>query len=149
MEYRINRLLLRDGDDIKCYLGPHEAMKLLAKEFGMRFNRLARIVFDDDEIHNYYEGGHRKGLTCMDTLMAGCVYTDGSMLLCMVVDMGCEQLPVGMMFSTDDKPTVTPIYLDDARFQKKLSKEEVHEMFKRIFDDPSLIDIIEIEKKEL
>ncbi|RXK87012.1 hypothetical protein [Filimonas effusa] len=102
-----------------------------------KFNRLARVQYANDEIHQQYEGD---GLTGHDTLIIGCAYKN-DFWLSLWVDMGVGGLPVAMRHQSDNEITVTAIY-HKTSFAAKLTDTEIAVLFNHVFDNPGQIDII-------
>jgi hypothetical protein len=105
----------------------------------MKFNRLARIGLDDPEINQVYEAD---GLTGHDTLLIGCKYKD-DLWLSIWVDTGVNRVPVAMAYQSQKEITICPIYKRTV-YAKKLSVENIRQIFESIYANP---EVIAIQKK--
>lgn len=138
-KFTIDTLLHRNSQGkIVGPFGPVEFMKAMGKQLDQKLNRLWRVNFEDQEIFNIYEDGHRLdklGLTGHDTVILGTKFTN-DLMLCLWVDMGVEGMPVAMAYDSDRDVVFTPRYEGYKDFEKKLTKEQVTAIFKYIFDHP-------------
>lgn len=137
LTYTIYGLLYKDNDKIGGAMSPVCFANEMAKGLEFKYNRLGRVTFNDEEVHNIYERG--EGLTGYDTLIIATVHKN-DIEVRLFVDMGCNGLPIAMMFKTDTEPTITPIY-QKREFARKLTDDEIKELFKHIFDNFHLLDI--------
>lgn len=131
----------KDGS-IEGPMSPVLMANNFSKFLEIRYHGLVRIRMDE-EINNWYEdqspeGRVKTGLTGCDQLVLITKIREGYMLS-YAIDMGSEYMPVATKFSPDDYCTVTPIYLKDTRFEKKLSKDQLNAMFDLILKDESLL----------
>lgn len=118
-------------------MSPTLFAKEMATQMEFKYNRLARVWFDDEEVFQVYEGG--EGLTGHDTLIIACQYPN-DLWVSLWVDSGVGGLPVAMGFQSDREVTITPIY-ERATYARKLTTEEIQEVFNHVFDNPQEIDI--------
>lgn len=113
---------------------------LFAKDISIQmqetYNRLARVRFEDEKIHQRYEDG---GLTGHDTLILGNQYNN-DLFLSLWIDIGVGGIPVAMSFQADKEVTITPIY-EQTQLAKKLTIEEIQQVFNYVFDNPHVIEI--------
>lgn len=136
-EYSIQSLLTEKGGNISGPMSPTLFAQEMAKHSGIRYNRLARLWFADERINQCYEDG---GLTGHDTLLIGVMYKD-DLLLTLWVDSGVGGTPIGMAFRSDKgEVEMTEVYAGQT-YAKKLSKNEVKEIFGAVFADPAIINI--------
>ncbi|WP_431609246.1 hypothetical protein [Chryseobacterium sp. 'Rf worker isolate 10'] len=110
--------------------------KEMAKQNQVKFNRLVRVSFDDETIHQRPEDG---GYTGHDTLIIAAQYLN-DLYLSMWVDEGVYGIPVAMTFQSDRELIITSAY-KEAQFARKLSVKEIQEIFNYIFDNPSALDV--------
>jgi hypothetical protein len=104
--FSIQSLLeIKDGK-VTGPMSPVLFAKEMAAQTETKYNRLARVWFEDDQILQEME---EDGLTGYDTLLVGCQYkTD--LLLCLWIDRGTGGLPVAMGYQSDGEILLTPIY---------------------------------------
>jgi hypothetical protein len=119
-------------------MSPVLIAKELARAGGFRFNRLARLWFDDERINQRREDG---GLTGFDTLVIAAIYQN-DVWLSLWVDKGICGLPIAMTYQSTGTFKITGVY-QKARFAKKLSTGDIQQIFDTIFSDISQINIIE------
>lgn len=113
-------------------MSPFLFAKDMAKQTEFKYNRLARVWFEDERIFQIYENG--EGLTGHDTLIIGCQYSN-DLWLSLWVDSGVGGMPVAMGFQSDREITVTPIY-EQAEYARKLTLQEIQEVFDYVFANP-------------
>ena len=136
-KYRIQSLLYEDkAGTVTGAMSPLLFAQEMAKQMEMKFNRLARIWMDDEEINQIYEGD---GLTGHDTLIIGIKYKDG-LWLSIWVDSGIGGVPVAMAYQSDKQIILTPIY-QRTEYAKKLTVENILEVFEYIYAHPESIAI--------
>jgi len=110
--------------------------KEMAAQTETKYNRLARVWFEDDQILQVME---EDGLTGYDTLLLCCQYkTD--LLLWLWVDRGIGGLPVAMGYQSDGEILLTPIYEKNA-FARKLTVAEIRQLFEHVFAHPECLAI--------
>lgn len=135
--FSIQSLLTEKEGHISGPMSPTLFAKEMAEQSGFKYNRLARLWFADERINQCYEDG---GLTGHDTLLIGTVYKDDIMLT-LWVDAGVGGTPIGMAFRSDNgEVAMTEVYAGQ-RYARKLTQAEVKEIFKSVFDDPTIINI--------
>jgi len=126
---RFQGLLYRQKDgSINGAMAPVMAAQIISRENNFPIHGLVRVLFDNPEVNNRYEGpGRRECLTGCDTLMLLSIYTNCKQVV-MFIDQGSDLLPIGLKFDNDDDLAVlTPIYLR-APFEVKLDAAEVTEL---------------------
>ncbi|HVI44577.1 MAG TPA: hypothetical protein VM802_06895 [Chitinophaga sp.] len=111
----------------------------MANHLQFEYNRLVRIRFDDEKIFQVYEGDEEKYLTGHDILVIGEIYSNDTWLT-MFVDTGVSGIPVAMAFASE-RPVCPSGPYSRADFARKLSTEELQEIFDYIFDHPECMDI--------
>jgi hypothetical protein len=136
--FRIQNLLSQKDGKVSGPMSPMLFAEEMAKSATTRFNRLARLWFDDERINQRKEDG---GLTGFDTLLIGTVY-ENDLLLTLWVDTGTGGIPVAMGFLSDGEVLFTQAYKKEV-FAKKLSKAEISEIFQSVFGNVHQIDIKE------
>jgi len=114
---------------------------LVAKEFceqiGMKYNHVARLQFEDDEIWQIYEDGYKSGLTGLDHLVIAATFGNCDQIG-IIIDMGNQVVPVCMAFSDNPEDiTITPSY-DKAVFEKKPDRNELIEILTYLSANPKL-----------
>jgi hypothetical protein len=108
----------------------------MAAQTETKYNRLARVWFDDEQILQEMEAD---GLTGYDTLLVGCQYkTD--LLLCLWIDRGIGGLPVAMGYQSDGEILLTPIY-EKSAFARKLTVAEIRQVFEHVFTHPECLAV--------
>lgn len=110
--------------------------KEVAQQQQVKFNRLARVGFEDERIHQYREDG---GYTGHDTLIIGTQYGN-DLWLSLWVDSGTGVIPVAMCYQSDRQIVYTPIYSKKS-FAAKLNAEQIGKIFNHIFSNPETIAI--------
>jgi len=108
----------------------------MALQGEFKFNRLARVWFEDERIHQIREDS---GFTGHDTLIIGSQYAN-DFWLSMWVDSGVGGIPVAMCYQSDMEIALTPVYSKN-RFERKLAIEQITEIFQHIFCSPEIINI--------
>lgn len=124
------------GDNIRGPMSPLLFAQEMATGAAFKFNRLARVWFDNEHIHQNYEDGVTTGY---DTLIIGTQY-ENDLWLSLWVDSGIGGIPVAMRYRSDTEITLTSVY-ERSEFIEKLSAGEVQLIFNHIFDNPELIAI--------
>jgi hypothetical protein len=108
----------------------------MAERGQFKFNRLARVCFDDGRIFQCREDG---GYTGHDTLIIGCQHSN-DLWLSLWVDSGTSGIPVAMCYRSYRETVCTPIY-SKISFALKLNKEQIGEIFSHIFNNTEIIAI--------
>jgi len=134
--FTIQSLLERKDGKVTVPLSPFLFAKETAQQMDMKFNRLARVWFDDEQILQQVE---EDGLTGYDCLILGCQYKD-DLLLSLWVDQGVGGLPVALSYQSDREVLLTPIY-EKSNFARKLTTEEIHQLFDYVFTHPESLAV--------
>ncbi|MBS0027223.1 hypothetical protein ACTJJ0_12220 [Chitinophaga sp. 22321] len=135
-KFTIQNLLSRKGDKISAPMSPMLFAKEMASQRKEKFNRLARVWFEDETIHQVQEDG---GYTGYDTLIIASQFAN-DLSLTLWVDEGTQGIPVALAFQSDKEVIITPAY-SEAKYARKLSVSEIEEIFTYVFDNPSALDI--------
>lgn len=138
LEFRIQNLLEKKDGKISAPMSPMLFVQEVTKLIGEKFNRLARVWFEDETIHQRKEDG---GYTGHDILIIGAQYSD-DLKLTLWVDEGMGGVPVAMEFQSDGELIITPIY-HNTQYHRKLSNEQIKEIFNHLFENPQLLKIKE------
>ncbi|MEZ2338366.1 hypothetical protein AB6735_22150 [Mucilaginibacter sp. RCC_168] len=138
IKFTIQTLLSRTDGKVSGPMSPMLFAKEMAQSVGFKFNRLARVWFADERINQRKEDG---GLTGHDTLIIGAVYTN-DLWLSLWVDSGVGGIPIAMTNQLDRIIDNTSVY-DGERFARKLTEQEIQEIFNAVFLDPGQINIKE------
>lgn len=136
--FRIQNLLESKGDKVSAPMSPMLFAQEMAEQTKTKFNRLARVWFDDERIFQRREAG---GFTGFDTLIIGQQYNN-DLKLSLWVDEGVSGLPIAMAFQSDREVHLTPIY-NRVKYARKLSEDEIKEIFELLFNNPQLLEITE------
>jgi hypothetical protein len=120
-------LEIKDGK-VTGPMSPILFAKEMASQTEMKYNRLARVWFDDEQILQEMEDG---GLTGYDSLILACAYKN-DLLLSLWLDRGTGGLPVAMGYRSDGDILLTPIY-EKSEFARKLTAAEIKELFDYVF----------------
>jgi len=131
-----NLLEIKQDGSVSGPMGPVGFMQEVGKEMGERYNRLARVRFDEPETLQEYEKG--EGLTSHDILIMGQQF-ENDLQLTLWIDMGGTAMPVAMMLESDWDLVVTPRY-QESEFARKLSDDEIKYIFEFIIHNPGLIE---------
>jgi hypothetical protein len=134
--FSIQSLLSQKGGRVSGPMSPTLFAKEMARSVGFTYNRLARVWFADERINQCREDG---GLTGHDNLIIATVYSN-DLWLSLWVDSGMGGTPVAMAYRSDGEVEMTPVY-EKAGYARKLSKGEVQQIFRSIFNDPTPINI--------
>ncbi len=102
-----------------------------------KYNRLARVWFEDEQILQQWEDC---GLTGYDTLILARA-TKNDLLLSLWVDQGVGGLPVALSGQSDPEILLTPIY-EKTDFARKLTVAEIRQIFDYIFTHPECLAVI-------
>lgn len=138
--FMLQNLLRRDRDGkVSGPMSPVLFAQEMARKQEMTFNRLVRVSFHDGEINNIYEDGYKRGLTGHDTLVIGRKW-ENEFMLQMWTDEGCNGIMIAGAFQSDGEIIMTPIY-GKRQYEKKLSPENVKEIFEAIWDNPAKFEI--------
>lgn len=132
-----NLLSIKDGR-VSGPMSPMLFAKEMAQSADFTFNRLARVWFSDETIHQKREDG---GYTGHDTLIIGTVY-ENDLWLSLWVDTGTGGMPVAMAYQSDREVEITPVYLGE-QYAGCLTASQIAEIFNLIFSDINLIAIKE------
>jgi hypothetical protein len=119
-------------------MSPMLCAQEMSTHMGTKFNRLARIWFDDEGIFQRREDG---GFTGFDTLIIGQQYKN-DLRLELWIDEGVRGIPVAMAFQSKGAVIINPIY-HQTKYARKLSKDEIKEIFDYLFNNTQLLAIPE------
>ncbi|MBW7891578.1 MAG: hypothetical protein H3C48_11255 [Chitinophagaceae bacterium] len=137
LNFSIQNLLYQKKDGNICgAMSPLLFAKEIAAQQQVKFNRLARVWFEDERIHQHREDG---GYTGHDTLIIGTQY-ENDLWLSLWVDSGTGGIPVAMCYKSDRQTVCTPIYFKKS-FAAKLNAEQIGKIFNHIFSNPETIAI--------
>jgi hypothetical protein len=136
LKFHVQSLLSEKEGNVSGPMSPMLFAKEMALSADFKFNRLARVWFDDDHINQKREDG---GLTGHDTLIIGTVYKN-DVWLSLWVDLGVGGMPIAMVYQSDNEVEVTPVYLQE-KYARNLSASEVGEIFDFVFNDINQINI--------
>ncbi|MDB5088599.1 MAG: hypothetical protein JWR09_2593 [Mucilaginibacter sp.] len=136
IKFSIQSLLSRKDGNVSGPMSPTLFAKEMAQSAGFKYNRLARVWFEDDRINQCKEDG---GLTGHDTLIIGAVYTN-DVWLSLWVDSGVGGMPIAMAYQSDREIQITPVY-KEAKYARKLTEQEIREIFDCVFLDTNQINI--------
>ena len=134
--FTIQSLLERKEGKVTCPMSPVLFAKEMASQMKTKYNRLARVWFDDEQTLQQVE---EDGLTSYDTLILACVYKK-DLLLSLWIDRGAGGLPVAMGYQSDGDVLLTPIY-EESAFARKLTAEEIHQLFDYVFTHPECLAV--------
>jgi hypothetical protein len=138
LKFSVQNLLSRKDGTVSGPMSPMLFAKEMAKSVGFKYNRLARVWFDDERINQCKEDG---GLTGHDNLIIGAVY-ENDVWLSLWVDSGVGGMPVAMAYRADKEVEITPVYRK-AKYARKLTGQEIQEVFNLVFLDINQINIKE------
>lgn len=138
LKFRIQSLLYQRDGKVSGPMSPMLFAEEMAKSTGIKFNRLARLWFDEERINQNYEDG---GLTGFDTLIIGTLH-ENDLLITLWVDTGTGGIPVAMAYQSDKEVLTTQVY-SHATFAKKLSDTDIQQIYDSVFSDTSQLDIKE------
>lgn len=134
--FSIQSLLEEKDGKLRGPMSPLLFAQEMAEQAGFKFNRLARLWFSDETIHQRREDG---GLTGFDTLLMGAVYKN-DLSLSLWVDEGVHGIPVALALRSDGEVKLKGIY-EKQRYARRLTLREVRTIFQSVFDDPTQIDL--------
>jgi hypothetical protein len=134
--FTIQSLLERKDGKATGPLSPLLFAKEMASQMETKYNRLARVWFEDEQILQEWDDG---GLTGYDTLILACVYKK-DVLLSLWVDRGTGGFPVAMGYQSDGEILLTPIY-EESTFARKLTVAEIGQLFEHVFTHPECLAI--------
>lgn len=137
-KFSIQTLLSQADGKVSGPMSPFLFAQEMGKATETKFNRLARVWFDDETINQFEEDG---SFTGHDTLLIGTQHKN-DLHLTLWVDTGIGGVPVAMVYQSDREVVVTPVYQQQA-YVSKLSEENIREIFNSVFDHPEQIAIIQ------
>lgn len=137
MNFEIYSLLTRSENGVTGPMSPVIMAQNVCKQLDVRFNRLARVHFSENDTHQYLEGA---AYTAHDNLIIGRIYKN-DIWLSLWVDQGISAVPVAMILKSENIVMPSEIYKKQ-RYSKTLSIEEMGALFQTIFDNPSLMDVL-------
>lgn len=135
LKFTIHNLLSLDDEGYSGPMGPVLFAKEMMSQVGLKFNRLARIYFEDDEIFQNEE--EYQSLTAHDILIIGQQFTN-RLWLSLWIDEGIKGLPVAKAF-TGEPVTISKGY-QSVEYAKKLTDQEIEQIFSYLFANPHEID---------
>ncbi|HZY37396.1 MAG TPA: hypothetical protein VFE53_12140 [Mucilaginibacter sp.] len=136
LKFNIQSLLSEKEGNVSGPMSPMLFAKEMALSADFKFNRLARVWFDDERINQKREDG---GLTGHDTLIIGTVYKN-DVWLSLWVDLGVGGMPIAMVYQSDNEVEITPVYLQE-KYTRNLSASEIGEIFNFVFSNINQINI--------
>lgn len=145
-EFKIYSIIHRNQQGkLEGFMGPILAIKSVMDDMESPWNRAARVTFDDETVHNWYEAPGKRELTGCDTLLAANIIDGEIESIAMIVDMGHAICPVAIWFPEDTAATlsVTLTYQRDKTFERKLDNYELIDVFKAAAENPDTFMIIE------
>lgn len=149
IKFKAYNLLSTDGKGmLKGPMAPMETAVEFCKQMHSTMHGLARISFEDETVHNYYEGPNKADLTGFDTLAILTRYKDGERSIEIFLDMGTAILPVCMNFLKDDDealPIIPKVYTEAPKI-KTLTKEQWKAISEKILEKNELIFKMKNEK---
>jgi hypothetical protein len=150
LKYTINSLLQEQKDGtISGPMSPVLFAKEMAIQMDFKYNRIARVHFEDEEVHQYYDDIL---LTGHDTIIIGC-QSKKDLWLSLYVDLGIGGIPVAMIYQSNKEVCMTGVY-EHCKFARTLTLAEITAIFEFVFANPESIAIHEkenliIKKNEL
>jgi hypothetical protein len=133
--FRIQALLKHGKNGFQGGMSPMGFAMEISERLHKPFNILARVWFDDPDILQQNDYGEHTGF---DHLIIG--YLDEKEFwLTFWLDRHAG-LPIGIAFGSDRKVWLSTAYRK-AKFIKRLSPQEVEEVFQHVFDHPEEIPI--------
>ena len=136
LQFRIQSLLSQKDGKVSGPMSPMLFAKEMAQSADFKYNRLARLWFDDERINQKYEDG---GLTGHDTLIIGTIY-ENDVWLSLWVDSGTGGMPVAMAYQSGNEVQFTPVYKKE-KYARSLSEADVKEIFDCILSDTTQLNI--------
>ncbi|UJP64026.1 hypothetical protein [Mongoliitalea daihaiensis] len=109
-------------------MSPVLAAKQLARELGIKFSGLVRVLFDDPETNQHIEEGRPTGY---DTLVMVSRFNNGDMYL-MFVDIGTGIVPAYLFQYEQDEEITDSAAYGIEKFALSISKEQAKEIFDKI-----------------
>src|SRR3978361_130577 len=117
LQFRTQSLLSQKDGKVSGPMSPMLFAKEMAQSADFKYNRLARLWFDDERINQKYEDG---GLTGHDTLIIGTIY-ENDVWLSLWVDSGTGGMPVAMAYQSGNEVQFTPVYKKE-KYARSLSE---------------------------
>jgi len=139
LKFRVYSLLTEEGTGVTGPMSPVCFAQDIGKATETKWNRLARVNFEDQKIFQSYDG-ERPHLTGYDILLIGCKYSN-DLALYLWVDKGIGGMPVATCYQSDREIVLSSIYKNDKEFVRKLSTDELSLIFDHVFKNPQVLDI--------
>jgi integrase len=139
IHFKTYSLLESKDGEITGPMSPVMFANEFASQINLEFTGLARLSFEDDEIHNVYEDGFKRGLTGYDTLLIGRRYKNNK-FIAMAIDMGVSGVPVAFSYYKERQPVLSAAY-QKAKFEKYLTEADIkaildycHDNYEQVFE---------------
>lgn len=136
LKFSIQTLLSEKDGKVSAPMSPMLFAEEMSKQIGVKFNRLARVWFEDETINQIKEDvlytGH-------DTLIIGHDILN-DLMLSLWVDIGVGGVPIAMVFRSDREILMTKIYQNEP-YERKLTEQEVRLIFDFVFSNPDSLGI--------
>jgi len=138
LKFSIQTLLSEKDGKVSAPMSPMLFAEEMSKKTGLKFNRLARVWFEDEAINQIKEDvlytGH-------DTLIVAHEILN-DLMLSLWVDIGIGGVPIAMAFRSDREILMTKVYYQEP-YERKLTEQEVQLIFDFVFSNPDSLDIIQ------
>ncbi len=132
LEFSAYSLLHKDKNGkITGAMSPILFANHIAQNCGFKYNRLARLNFKNNLIHQVYEGRGKSELTGYDTLVMAAKYSDGNIFMNIIIDLGSSGVCAAMCYK-DEEPEIIPVY-ENQSFETKLNLNDFKEIFTYLF----------------
>lgn len=136
LKFSIQTLLSQKDGEVSAPMSPFLFAEEMSKRTGIKFNRLARVLFDDEAFNQIKEDvlytGHDTLIIAHDMLV--------DLMLSLWVDIGVGGIPVAMVFRSDREILLTKIY-NEQPYSRKLTEQEVRQIFDFVFSNPDCLGI--------
>ena len=136
LKFSIQTLLSQKDGKVSGPMSPFLFAKEMAERTGVQFNRLARVLFADESVNQIKEDvlytGHDSLIIGHDIL--------NDLMLSLWVDFGVGGVPVAIVFRFDWEILITKIYQNQP-YERKLTEEEVRQIFDFVFSNPDSLGI--------
>lgn len=136
LKFEVQNLLEWQGNKVTAPMSPLLFAQEMVTRLKIKFNRLARVCFEDERINQCREDG---GLTGHDTLIIGIVYTN-DIWLSLWVDSGVSGVPVAEIYKSDMEIEITSSY-NNVSYDRKLTEVEIRAIFSHVLENMDLIAI--------
>jgi hypothetical protein len=136
LKFSIQTLLSEKDGKVSAPMSPLLFAEEISKNTGLKFNRLARVWFEDETINQNKEEvlytGH-------DTIIIGHDILN-DLMLSLWVDIGIGGIPIAMVFRSDREILMTKIYQNEP-YERKLTEKEIRLIFEFVFSNPDCLGI--------